>query len=341
MVLPRSAERRIWSPLPHPPCYWPVEGPLERTDAPLQGRHTMTPEIRFGTPRKLPNPKRLNGRVVVLDVAFAGVDQSQGFHNTTLKFIDGLGERLRGWIDHHDHIEHARFAKDPRFVLATKAEHGACPEMIDSSLVHRIGPVDTIVCHTDFDGLASAAKWILGGEQPYAACDADARAIDTRLGRPGPEATMMDRALRANPRDAGLQGAIVQYLVSRLTHSSLRERIETAAAALEPIERETRRAAQSYRRLDAGLAFVDVTNGFGRIDMTYLLLLGQERERVAVVLDRNNAHVAARFDSGLNFLELLGLPGGMPTRVALPRKRAAELLGRLGVSPGEVYALLA
>ena len=31
--------------------------------------------------------------------------------------------------------------------------------------------------------------------------------------------------------------------------------------------------------------------------------------------------IAARFDSGLNFVSLLNLGGGMPTRVSVPRAR--------------------
>jgi hypothetical protein len=38
--------------------------------------------------------------------------------------------------------------------------------MVTPAIVNRIGPVETIVCHTDFDGLSSAAKWIRGGEEP-------------------------------------------------------------------------------------------------------------------------------------------------------------------------------
>jgi hypothetical protein len=79
------------------------------------------------------------------------------------------------------------------------------------------------------------------------------------------------------------------------------------------------------------VALVDVSTGFGPLDKTLLLLLGQEREPVSVVLDRDNVTIAARFDSGLNFLELLNLSGGMPTRVSLPRKREAEVLQALGV----------
>lgn len=265
----------------------------------------------------------------MLDVAFAGI--GAGFDKVTLPFIDGLGERLRGWIDHHDHEEHARYANDPRFVLAKKSEHGACPEMIDRALVERIGPVDTIVCHTDFDGLASAAKWIRNGEEPYPGCDDDARAIDTRIGKPSAVADRMDRALRARHHDAGLFGIVVRHLATGLADASLWQTIDAAGAELIPVEQETRKAARAYERLPPGVALVDVSSGYGKIDKTLLLLLGQERERVSVVVDRDSVSVAARFDSGLNFLELFGLSGGMPTRVSLPRAKLGDMLTALGV----------
>ena len=141
-------------------------------------------ELSFASPRKLPRARDLKGRVVVLDVAFASDAASGGFDKITLPFIEQLGPRLAGWVDHHDHVMHAHYKDDPRFVLATKAEHGACPEMITEELVARVGIVDTIVCHTDFDGLVSAAKWMRAGVEPYPGCDDDARAIDTRLGTP-------------------------------------------------------------------------------------------------------------------------------------------------------------
>jgi len=118
------------------------------------------PELAFASPRKLPRARDLKGRVVVLDVAFASDASSGGFEKITLPFIEQLGPRLAGWVDHHDHVLHVRYRDDPRFVLATKAEHGACPEMVTPAIVERIGQVDTIVCHTDFDGLCSAAKWL-------------------------------------------------------------------------------------------------------------------------------------------------------------------------------------
>ncbi|MBL4689278.1 MAG: hypothetical protein JKY37_32090, partial [Nannocystaceae bacterium] len=101
------------------------------------------PELAFASPRKLPRAGSLTGRVVVLDIAFAAVGLGKGFGKTTGKFIDALGGRLAQWVDHHDHPLHARYENDERFVLCTKAEHGACPEMITPALVQRAGPIDT------------------------------------------------------------------------------------------------------------------------------------------------------------------------------------------------------
>src|SRR5690606_22091259 len=293
--------------------------------------------LAFGTPRKRPKPATLVGRVAVLDIAFAGTaGGSGGFEKITLPFIQGLGPRLAAWVDHHDHDRHPDFAEDPRFVLATKAEHGACPEMIDPELVARIGAVDTIVCHTDFDGLASAAKWMRGGVEPYPGCDDDARAIDTRLGTPSRVGERIDRALRGRPNDPGWFGIVVRLLAGGLADASLWEPLDRAADELLPIERETQRAAERYVRLPPQVAYVDVSEGFGRIDKTLLLLLGQQREPVSIVVDRDTVSIAARFDSGLNFVEMLKLGGGMPTRVSVPRSRLREVLTALSVDPDAI-----
>jgi hypothetical protein len=211
--------------------------------------------------------------------------------------------------------------------------------MVTPELVTRIGPIETIVCHTDFDGLVSAAKWIRGGTEPYPGADEDAWAIDTRLRRPGPMGERFDRALRARPHDHGLFGIVVRHLATGLHDLSLFETVDAAAAELLPIEAETRKAAERYVRLPPGVALIDITpTGQGtlsapRIDKTQLLLLGQEREPVSVVIDRDTVTVAARFDSGFDFLKLLGLSGGMPTRVSVPKTRLRDLLQALGVAP--------
>lgn len=290
--------------------------------------------LAFGTPRKLPKAERLEGKVVVLDIAFAGAGGG-GFDQVTKKLIDGLGDRLVRWVDHHDHERHGDYAKDARFVLCTKAEHGACPEMVTPDLVESTGPVDTILCHTDFDGIASAAKWMLGGTEPYPGCDADAHAIDTRTGVPSDIGRMFDRALRARGRDESLFRLICQALVSRLKDPSLLRPIEAAAGEIIPIEKETRRAARAYRRFSrrggGGVALVDVAEGYKKLDKTGLLLLGQELEQVSIVVDQQNVTVAAPFESGLNFLTLFGLQGGMPTRVSVPRNQLDDVLDKLAV----------
>jgi hypothetical protein len=300
--------------------------------------------LAFATPRKLPKAQELNGRVVVLDVAFASEASGGGFQKLTLPFIDALGPRLAAWVDHHDHLEHARYSGDPRFVLSTKAEHGACPEMVTEELVARIGPTDTIVCHTDFDGLASAAKWMLGGKEPYPGADDDARAIDTRIGKPSSVGDRIDRAIRARGRDYGLLGAIVRLLTSGLSDASLWEPIDRAASELVEIERTTRKLAEGYLRVDlrkcpfpkaSTLAFVDVTGKGDRYDKTQLLLIGQERASLALLVDRDTLTLAAPFDSGANFLDLLGLSGGMPTLVSVSKTRLSEALRALGVESGD------
>lgn len=306
----------------------------------------VRPELAFASPRKLPKAADLRGRVVVLDIAFASDASGGGFEKLTKPFLQALGSRLAGWIDHHDHDLHAMYAADPRFVLSTKAEHGACPEMVTPAVVARLGPADTLVCHTDFDGLSSAAKWMRMGIEPYPGADDDARAIDTRIGPCSPTAQRFDRALRARPRDVALFGLIVRHLASGLADASLWGPIDAAAAAFGPIEAEARAIAKSYRIIDLGgkpfesLAFVDATAHHGKYDKTHLLLVGQERATIAMVLDLDTLTLAARFDSGINFLSILGLSGGMPTLVSVGKDRLSEALAKLGVPDADARTIL-
>jgi hypothetical protein len=293
--------------------------------------------LAFGTPRKLPRAAELRGRVVVLDIAFAydTGDSSDKFDKITKRFIDGLGPRLAAWVDHHDHARHADYAKDARFVLTTKAEHPACPEMVTPELVQRIGPVDTICCHTDFDGLCAAAKWMRAGVEPYPGADEDARAIDTRIGAPSAIGERFDRALRGRPNDEGLFGIIVRHLATGLSDAGLWAIIDEAGAAYLAQEEEARRLARDFQRVRGvphGVAFVDVTSTRKRnYDKTLLLLLGQERETISIVVDGDSVSLAAPFKSGVDFLALLGLSGGMPTRVSVPKARLPEIWKALRV----------
>jgi hypothetical protein len=291
--------------------------------------------VALGTPRRLPRAAELPGRVAVVDIAFASESggRKNGFERTTLRFIDKLGDRLVAWVDHHDSRHHARFAADPRFTLATKAEHGACPEMITPARVRAAGGVDTLVCHDDFDGLASAAKWIVGGEEPYPGCDADARAIDTRVGLPGPLGARIDRALRARRRDQDLALAVVALLSGGMAEEPIWRRIDAAGRELLPLEEAARQLAEQYEKPTAELCIVDASALAGRYDRTLLLLLGQERARMAAVVDRDTVTFAAPYDSGVSFLEAFGLSGGMPTLVSIHKSELAAALVKLGVDP--------
>ncbi|WP_437929189.1 hypothetical protein WMF37_07935 [Sorangium sp. So ce291] len=292
-------------------------------------------DLAFASPRKLPRARDLRGNVAVLDIAFASEAGGKSFETVTLPLIQELGPRLAAWVDHHDSAHHARFAGDPRFVLSTKAEHGACPEMVTPEIVARAGRVDTLVCHVDFDGLASGAKWMRGGVEPYPGCDDDARAIDTRIGVPSPVANRMDRALRARPRDQALFGLIVRHLASGLADPSLWTLIDQAGAELATMEAETRRIALRYERVEPGLVLVDASQRGGSYDKTLLLLIGQERAPISVVIDNDSITFAARFDSGVNFLETFKISGGMPTRISLQRAKLKDALLALGVKPSD------
>jgi hypothetical protein len=289
---------------------------------------TKSHQFAFLTPRNLPRAETLNGRVAVLDIAFAAEGGGSSFEGITLPFINGLGPRLAAWVDHHDHERHVDYAGDRRFVLSTKAEHGACPEMVTPEVVDHAGPVDTVAVHLDLDGLYSGAKWALGGIEPYDGADADARAVDTRRGLPGPIAERIDRALRARFRDTNLKHRVVQYLVARTRAPHHWEEIEQAARMIDPLLDEAARIAARYR-VDGNVAFVEA-KASAPYDKTELLLLGQKRAAVAVVRDAGSLSIAADFESGLDFVRLFELGGGMPTRVSVPESRLDEVMRKLG-----------
>src|SRR5690606_19641023 len=110
-------------------------------------------------------------------------------------------------------------------------------------------------------------------------------------------------------RDTELHRLIVATMVGQLRDAPSLRRIEAAAEELIPIEKETRRAARAYRRFSrrggGGVALVDVADGYRQLDKTSLLLLVQKLEQISIVVDKQIVTMAAAFDSGLNFLEIL------------------------------------
>jgi len=294
------------------------------------------PHLVFASPRMLPRPSALTGRVVVLDVAFAAtVGSSISFEATTLPFLTGLGDRLAAWVDHHDHERHGDYAADRRFVLATKAQHGACPEMVTPDLVRTVGPIDTICTHVDLDGLYAAAKWILGGVEPYPGADDDARAVDTRIGTPGPTATRIDHALRARFRDDQLKRAVVWWLAGGMKPGTHADVIAEAAREFEIRAQGTAALAARFA-IKGRVAWVDSAVTAQPFDKTDLLLAGQDKAPVSMVKDSGMLTIAAAFGSGWDFVRLLELGGGMPTRVTVPESRFVEALRRINDAPEPV-----
>jgi hypothetical protein len=291
------------------------------------------PHLAFASPRLLPRAASLPGRVVVLDVAFAAtVGTAVSFDKITAPFLAELGDRLAAWVDHHDHERHADFVGDPRFVLHTKAEHGACPELVTPDLVRHTGPIDTILTHVDLDGLYAAAKWILGGREPYPGADDDARCVDTRIGEPGAIAVRIDRALRARFRDDQLKRAVVLWLVGGMKPGVHADVIDEAARAFEARAEGTAQLARRYN-IRGRVACVDTAGSKVPFDKTDLLLAGQARAPVSIVRDSGQVTIAASFSSGWDFVKLLALGGGMPTRVTIPEGRLDEAMRIINAAP--------
>ena len=261
--------------------------------------------------------------MVVLDIAFCATSERPCRSSRSPGPSSRLVQAGR-LVDHHDHERHADYAGDPRFTLATKAEHGACPEMVTPELVRQSGPVDTIVTHHDLDGLYSAAKWIRAGEEPYPGADADARCVDTRIGTPGPIARHIDRALRARFRDGALKRSVVLWLCAGMPDGALKDAIDEAAHEFHDRTAGTDKLARRFV-MRGRVAFVDVAAVREPFDKTELLLRVQELAEVAAVRDSGTVTFAARYGSG-GTPEPVPPRGRQPTRVTVPEARLDEAL---------------
>ena len=147
--------------------------------------------------------------------------------------------------------------------------------------------------------------------------------------RPGHIAQRIDRALRARFRDESLKHLVVQFLIAgadRRRSAVHWQEIDGAAREIDPMLDTSRRLADGYQ-LREGVAYLDVGEVRG-FDKTELLLLGQERAPVSVVRDSGSLTIAADYVSGLDFVKMFNLGGGMPTRVTVPDARFDEVMGK-------------
>ena len=297
-------------------------------------------QVAIASPRSLPNAKLLKGRVVVLDLAFAHSKPSGRYPSITHKLIDQLADRLALFLDHHDSEFHEEFKDNERFILATKAEHGACPEMIDCSLVERVGQIDSILCHGDLDGLMSAAKWIMGGHEPYSGSDHDAWCVDTRLEIPSAQGLLMDRALRAHFKDPQVKSLVLKYLLSKAQDQAIRSGLEDLGSETKRLEEAAESLAKSYQMLSDTVSYIDTRSSYLKFDKTHLLLCGQKLGQIAIVRTEESITFAAPFNSGVNFLSLFQVSGGMPTVLSLPPHRLRGALVLLGIKPSLAKSLV-
>lgn len=253
--------------------------------------------------------------MVLVDLAFAaGTD----YELVTRPFIEALGPRLAAWIDHHDHPAWIEHRSDARFVLVDKRDAPACPELVTPALVARLGAVDHILAHADFDGCVAAAKLLRGGERPYPECDEDARAIDA----PGHGHVCSELGYRLNlamdqqhaespaeyPR---LLRAIADALVAGAAFpAELDERLRALAARQETRFRELEPLAAEAKRPHPAVLALRLDRAISNADKKTVLRRLEERALVAVV-EEPKALVAATYRDDLLDLSLLpGVKGG-------------------------------
>jgi hypothetical protein len=280
------------------------------------------------------------GRVAVLDVAFAG---GENFEKATVPFLDALGDRLAVWIDHHEHpVGWARVRGDPRFRLVPNRDAHACPELVTKEVVERAGAVDAVVAHADLDGLLSAVKFLRKGEPPWPEADEDARAADSP-GR-GHALSSFGRLLVDALDEAG------STLRSKARESLRQELVEGLVRAPEPLPPQLRKRLLDLQRAHIetlspvealaasaheearGVLVVRVPKDLGRPVKKALLSRLEARAPVGVVIE-GRAVTAATFREDLDLSRVDELTAGRSdyrfTQVDDQGKAIVQRLGRL------------
>jgi hypothetical protein len=276
------------------------------------------------------------GRVAVVDVAFAGADN---YERSTVPFIEALGDRLAVWIDHHEHpLGWSRVRDDPRFVLVPNQLAHACPELVTPEVVARAGAVDVVVAHADFDGLISAVKFLRKGIAPWPEADEDARAADS----PGRGHALSERAsvlsdaldyaaseLKTAQRES-LRQEIVEGLVQGELPQSLQSRLAELARkqqrALEPVEK----LAAAAREEASGVLVARVPKALPRPVKKALLSRLEARAPIGVVVE-GRAVTVATFRDGLDLALCDELPAGRSDyRFAQADDGGQLIISRLG-----------
>lgn len=272
----------------------------------------MTELILVENPRRLPDPPA-TGLVALVDVAFAGDERE--FNKNTKPFIDSLGHRLACWIDHHWHPAWNQFEDDKRFVLIPRSQAPGCPQLVTPELIERIGRVDHLLAHADFDGIVTAAKFLKGGIPPYPEADEDARAIDS----PGKGYICSDRGRQIglamdqlrdsdNTKYLTFLRSITEYLVSGEDPGKLEVEIRNLAQLRVEYEQGLRSVADASKRLHPDVLVLRVDKKLASPDRKFLLRTLQEQAIVGIIREPEWTTVAS-FNDDIDIGSIEGLDG--------------------------------
>ncbi|MDP2343735.1 MAG: hypothetical protein Q8O67_22445 [Deltaproteobacteria bacterium] len=291
-------------------------------------------------PRHLPKPPA--GRAVVVDVAFAAAGQ---WKSKTKPFIDGLGDRLVMYVDHHEHREAwPLYVDDPRFLLVQNRIAHACPELVTPELCARAGVVDVVVAHHDFDGLLSAVKFVKHGKMPWPEADEDARAIDSPgrghlLSPMGARlALAMDQSAVSleRPKALDFNTRLATALVDSASLSpELDDEVDTLAKGARIAEDEARAIVDQRGKLEApGVFVVRVARKQDNRMRRNLLVLAEERAKIGALFEPDPQGgawmTAATFDPQLDLEDVAGFEGGRSDyRFARAHGNGSELVDAL------------
>ena len=273
----------------------------------------MKPALHFvGTPKQLPPPPP-EGRIVLLDLAFAAGDR---WEKATRPFILAAGDRLAAWIDHHPHPAWRHYRDDPRFVLVDKQTAPACPQLVTPERVSEIGPVDHVFAHADFDGFVSAVKWLAKGVPPWPEADEDGRAIDA----PGQGFVCSERGLRladaiewsrdVHPphRHAALLAELAEALAGGVEPEALATKLDKLAGARRARLEELRPLLDQAEEDFPGILVLSTDEPLRPADKKFVLRELEARAPIAVLEEQGRITVAT-FDPEIRLSRVKALHG--------------------------------
>ena len=273
----------------------------------------------------------------MLDVAFAGGNAS----HKTLDFIVAAGEKLRLWVDHHEHPKSwVWYQQDPRFVLVSSRMAHACPELVTPEVVARAGDVGAVLAHHDFDGLMSAVRFLNGGVEPYEGADEDARAADA----PGRGHVLSPRGRRLTyalgEAEAELEEddflafyrAVAASVLAGREDVVLASNIDRFMAEAEGVSARARNLAEARQIEAPGVCVLRIDAQLdGRMRRAVLSLL-EETSTVGLVLEGTPKRywaTAATFDDRVVLDEAPDLDRGRHDFRFGPTKNADQLIRKL------------